>query len=199
MRMLLPLVLLVVTLSGCAFTTANVALKYETSPERKSPLSTIPPRTVALKVDDQRPAGERNRVGDKKNGFGAVTASVQSTKDVSAVVRDALKAELENNGHTVTDGTTRADATLVAALKRCWSDISIKFWEVVLVGTVAADVAVDGGAGGRGSSPLPVTATYEEGFQVVTDSRFETVLNRALAEFVRNFSRDPAVLEALKK
>jgi hypothetical protein len=43
-----------------------------------------------------------------------------------------------------------------------------------------------------------VTATYEEGFPVVTESRFDTVLNNALAEFVRNFSRDPAILDALK-
>ena len=73
-RAITPLALLAATLGGCAFTTGHVDLRYEPAPDRKSPLSTIPPRVVTVKVEDARPATERDRVGDKRNNLGTVTA-----------------------------------------------------------------------------------------------------------------------------
>lgn len=193
-----PVVLLAVTLSGCAFTTAKLALDYQASPERKSPLSTVPSRTVMLSVDDQRPASERDRVGDKKNGFGMVTAQVLSTKDVRSVVLDALRSEFANNGHVIAGATDRADVTVTTTLKRYWSNLAIKFWDVELTGILAADVAV-ARVGGAGSAVVrPLTATQQEGFVMITDDSFAVVLNKALAEFVRYVARDPELLDALK-
>ena len=48
--------------SGCAFTTAHLTLDYQPTPDRKSPLSTIPPRVVALNMIDLAREVEINRV-----------------------------------------------------------------------------------------------------------------------------------------
>ena len=197
-RALIPLALVAAMLGGCAFTTSHVDLRYEPAPDRKSPLSTIPPRVVTVKVEDARPAAERDRVGDKRNNLGTITASVLSTRDVGGVVRDALKAELRNNGHTVVEPGASSDVAVVAVLRRYWGETRLKFSEVTVIGTVAADVAIDGGAGGGGSPARPLLVTHEEGFKIMTEGRFEKALNAALTEFVRIFARDPAVLGALR-
>jgi len=41
-------------------------------------------------------------------------------------------------------------------------------------------------------------ASVQEGVIMATGGAFERVLNMTLAEFIRSFSRDPAVLEALR-
>ena len=197
-RVVLLFAMLAMTTSGCAFSTANLALSYEASAERKSPLSTIPPRTVLLTVDDQRPGAERDRVGDKKNGFGMVTAKVQSTKDVKSVVLDALRSELANNGHVVAGPTDRADVNITTTLKRYWSNLVIGFWDVEVTGIMAADVAVTPPGATAPAIVRPLTATQQEGFVIVTDGAYEAVLNKTLAEFVRNLARDPDFLTALK-
>jgi hypothetical protein len=194
----LVLLLLAAALPGCAFTTGHVALRYEPSPERKSPLSTIPPRTVAVTVEDRRPAAERDRVGDKRNNLGMVTAPVLSTSDVGGVVRDALKVELRNNGHAVVEPGRPASVSVLAVLKRYWGETSLTFSQVTVVGTVAVDIAIDGGSGG-GSAARSLLVTHEEGFKIMTEGRFERALNNALAEFIRIFARDPAVLDALER
>lgn len=112
-----------VFLSGCALTDAHIDLAYLPEPEKKSPLGTISPMRVALQVEDQRPPGERQWVGNKRNGFGMVTAWVRSNKEVTAIVQDALKNELIYNGHKVVDAKEApSDVGILVGLKRYWSD-----------------------------------------------------------------------------
>jgi uncharacterized lipoprotein YajG len=183
--------------SGCAFTTARLTLDYQPTPGKKSPLSTIPPRVVALTVNDERPADERDRVGDKKNNLGMVTAPVQSTKDVSAVIFDALKVEFENNGHTVTTPTNHSDVIVTATLKRYWGDTSMRF-DIQMTGIIDAEIVVTSVQNRSAAVSRPLATTFREGAMMGGDGAFDSVLNKTLAEFVRNFSREPTLLDALR-
>ena len=184
--------------SGCAFTTARLALDYQPAPGKKSPLSAIPPRVVALTVNDERPADERDRVGNKKNSLGMVTAPVQSTKDVSAVIFDALKLEFENNGHTVKSQSNQPDVIVSTTVKRYWGNSSMRMFDIEMTGIIDADIVVASAQNRSAAGSRPLTTTFREGAFMGGDGAFDSVLNKTLAEFVRNFSRDPTLLEALR-
>jgi hypothetical protein len=45
----------------------------------------------------------------------------------------------------------------------------------------------------------PHNSRFRESRQIATEGAYESVLNGALAEFVRGLSRDPGLLESLKE
>lgn len=195
---ILPLLFLI-ALSGCAFSTAHVKLDYAPEAGKKSPLSAISPLMISILVEDQRVLSERDRVGDKKNGYGSVTAEVLSDKEPTTILYNALKAECENNAHRIVkseDG--KADAVIKIALTRYWSDIVIHFFDIEMIGMLDTEIAISNGTDKNPLASKPLNSTYRESRQIVLDSAFESVLNGALLEFIRSFSRDPSVLEALR-
>ena len=195
---ILPLFLLA-ALSGCAFSAAHVSPNYTPEAEKKSPLSTISPLAISILVEDQRSPDERDRVGDKKNNYGSVTAKVLSDKEPTTILYEALKAECENNAHRIIkpeDG--KADALIKIGLKRYWSDFAIHFFDIEMKGMLDTDIAILNGADQNQLASKPLNGTYRESRQMAFDGAFEDALKGALLEFIRSFSRDPSVLEALK-
>jgi hypothetical protein len=188
---------LLISLPGCAFSTAHVNPTYTPETGKKTPLSTITPMTISLEVEDQRAPGERDRVGDKKNNFGSVTAKVIPDQDPTTVIYDALKAEFENNSHTVIkkdDG--QSDALVTIVLRKYWSDFAIHFFDVEMKGTMDTDIAITKDKDELAAKPL--NATYRESRQMVLDSAFESALRGVLSEYIRSFARDPNLIEALR-
>lgn len=189
------LFVLAATVSGCA---AHVNLAYRPEARQKSPLSTIKPLGVAIQIDDQRDPNERDRVGDRKNGFGMVMASVKADQDVTLALREALKTELENNGHNVRPlQDANLNAIVHVILKKYWSDANMRFLEIQMVGTINGDVEI---LNSKNEQLVlkPMSGTYMESRQYAGDDAFESALNGALLEFIRNFARDPNIINALK-
>ena len=188
-----------IALTGCAMRTDHVNPVYTPESGKKSPLSTINPLTISLQVEDQRPADEQDRVGDKKNPFGFVLAKVVSDKDPTAILYDALKAELENNAHRIVKSEEgKADALIKIALKRYWSGYTVHFFDVEMRGTLDTDIAILNGIHQNQFVSKPFNSTYRESRQIALDEAFESALKGALLEFVRSFSRDPNFLDALR-
>jgi uncharacterized lipoprotein YajG len=186
-----------VLLSGCAFTTAHVNLSY--SPDSKSPLMTIETKRVALQVEDHRPPEEKDKIGNKKNGFGMVTASVQSNKEVTAVLYDSLKNELENNGHKIVNSKDDSyDIFINVLLNKYWCDAKPHFFDVEMIGIVSAQISIQDPRNAEVVLSKSITGTSRESRQIATDGNYESVLNGALAEFVRHFSRDNDILKAIR-
>jgi len=194
---------LVLLASGCAFSTPHVYLDYQPDPTAANPLSEIKPMSIALQVEDKRAPSERDRVGDKINGYGSVTAKVLTDKDVAAIINDAFTAELEHDGHKVVTAVDQnsppADATIHVAVTRCWSESKVHFWDIEMVGTIAADLEVSGGPTNAVPLTRSLAGTYRVSRQIVTDKDFEKILNRALVEFMHNFVLDPAISSALRQ
>ena len=185
-------------LPACALTTANVDLAY--MPKSKSPLITIKPMMIALQIEDKRNQEERDRVGNKKNNLGMVTAPVKAKKEVTLVLYDALKNEINNNGHkTVDKKEDNYDAFIRVLLKKYWSDTKVHFWDIEMIGTINANISILNPQNGSVLFSKALNSTFRESKIMATDEAFKSVLNGALVEFVRSFSRDTAVLKALKK
>jgi hypothetical protein len=194
------LVLAVMLASGCALTTANLDLSYKPEPGSKSPLSTIKPVTFLLQVEDKRVAAEQGRVGDKRNGFGAVTAPILSNVPPKDILYAALKTELVDSGHLVVDANAdSSDAILTVDLNRYWCDSRIHFWDIEVIGILNTDIVLRKPKDDTILFSQPHNCTFRESRQIATESVFESVLNGALSDFVRGLSRDPGFLDGLRK
>lgn len=189
----------VVILPGCALTKANVNLAYVPDESKKSPLSTLKPMTLDLQLEDLRKVSDPKQVGNKRNGFNMITAQVESEKEVKKIFQDALKKELVNNGIKVVDKKeSSSDAVVHVGLKKYWGDVRIHFFDVEMIGTVDADVSIRNPRNNSVLVSRPINGTFRESQQIVVDEDYESVLNGALAEFIRNLSRDPGILKALQ-
>jgi len=155
--------------------------------------------TIGLQVEDQREVDKRDRVGDKKNNLGMVTAKVKSNKEVTVVLHDALKNELENNGHKVVNmNELPLDLIISVRLKRYWSDGRIHFFDVEMIAAIDTDITIHSPRNDSIVALKPINGAFRESWQIALDGAFQSALNGALAEFVRNFSRDPDVLKAFE-
>src|SRR5580692_8962239 len=91
---------MVVLAQGCAFTTARLNVAARPATDLKGPLSQLP----ATKFDLQALADERSdkaRIGWKKNGYGSNTADILTTRPVTEIVAEAIRAGLQQNGQSV--------------------------------------------------------------------------------------------------
>lgn len=213
-----------IVFSGC--TTLHVNLAYVPEESRKSPLGTLKPMEVAIQIQDQRYQKDERWVGADRRGIGGdMYHEIKADKNVTTVLYDGLKRELERNGHRVVDEKDPAEWTVHVGLRKYWSEQGRDPWKLEeLIGTIIADITLREGRNGDSAiltKPIEsvfivsnhllrripwIIATGLVSFgisapfhirSVIKDSH-QQALNGALAEFVRHFSRDPRILEALR-
>jgi uncharacterized lipoprotein YajG len=179
-------------LVGCASPNGRVNPTY--TPDKKSALSTLKPLTVLLQLEDQRPPEERAQVGKRGKG------KILSSKDAPLVLRDALKAEFEQNGHRVVGAPPdTADASVKVQLKRFFSDFKLHLMNGEVIATIVTDVTVNRPPQKCIVDALPLNTTFHKAFAFAgKDSVYEAAINEALAEYVRSFSIDLKITEALQ-
>lgn len=192
---LLYIILLSLSIGGCAFTQANLNVGYDEAKASKGPLSSIPSRQLAIgEFKDVRP--ERDKIGYKRNGYGMKTADIVTQKPVAEIVCQAVSAEFSKNGHFTNAKTP--DLILAGQVTTFWFDMQLNFWSVEFMGTVAADLTVTNGQTG---APL-LTRTYQGHFNEKSmgglDATWERVMNTALASMIEEMSTDTKLLEVLR-
>ena len=186
-------------LAGCTLIEGRIDIAYRVETERNSPLSMIDPLIVYVELLDQREVNDPLLIGYKKGGFGNVLASVKSKQEVSGVVRQALEAELRNNGHGIAlDSAAQRNATLIVRLKQFWTEPFVKIFDVQVQASLNADIEVVDSSARRITSRT-IVGTQIESWQLGIDQAYDSVLNGALRGFVRNVARDPSLLKALRQ
>src|SRR3989338_11527528 len=98
----LTAILLVIWTSGCAFGTRHLTLGYEKGTVSK-PQNNIMIYVKSF-VDDRL---DKEVCGRVRNGWGLECAKIVSNTDISEWVTNAMKAELNNLGYTVTNYDTK--------------------------------------------------------------------------------------------
>ena len=197
--LLLPVLLLVcMTNTGCLLLNAEINPSYTADPSQTSRLKTLQPMTVALLIEDLRTSDERESVGQRRNGYGGVSAKVISGRPVTSIFYDALSAELNNNGHTVisepSDATSR---TVKVGVKRFWTENQMNFLDITMSATVDADIVIQDRNAPVTTMKRSITGTADESRQFAGESAYQDALNTALHEFVRSFARDSEIIKAL--
>jgi uncharacterized lipoprotein YajG len=196
--LLMPVLLLVcMTNTGCLLLNAEINPSYTADPLQTSRLKTLQPMTVALLIEDLRTSDERECVGQRRNGYGGVSAKVISGRPVTSIFYDALSAELNNNGHTVisepSDATSR---TVKVGVKRFWTENQMNFFDITMSATVDAEVVIQDRNAPATTMKRSITGTADESRQFAGESAYQDALNTALHEFVRSFARDSEIIKA---
>lgn len=62
---------------------------------------------VAVAVEDAR-TEDRTRISNKVNGYGMEMAAIRAGREVTAIIKDAMEAELRSRGFTVGQGGAQA-------------------------------------------------------------------------------------------
>lgn len=186
--------------SGCISTKSQLDLEYRPESGAKSPLSTIQPLVLSIRIDDHRDNNERDRVGTRFKG-GLLETPITANRDVILVLTDALTKELENNGHHVRlRKEANVDSGFHFRLKRYWccdvrllgSQLGSRHWAAMLNGDVEILNA-------RNEHLLskPISGTYVRAVDAQI-AEYEPMLNGVLSEFIRSLARDPGIIDALR-
>ena len=199
-RLSFAVFLLLSTLWGCTTMRADLDLGYQPEPTANSPLSSLAPMTVQLRVEDKRVFEEKNRVGNKENKFSMIPAPILSNREPPAVLYDALKAELMNNGHKVIGSPeSSADVVLAVTLQRYWIDTGKHLGDLELIGTLNTHLLLRDPRKKIVLLAQPHNSTQSRIRVRTTEGILQNLLNSVLAEYITTFSRDPNILEALQK
>lgn len=189
------LALFVLVSGGCAFTQANLNVKYDSEAARVGPLASIRPVTIDLQeFVDKRP--EKSKIGYKRNGFGQKTADIVTMKPIPQIVKEALTTEFIKNGHIVS--ATGNSLAISGEITSFWVEFQINFATVEFMGTVGINLnLVDAGSGAVLYSQS-YQGYYDESALGGLEGTWERVMNTALERMVRDVSTDPKLIEILK-
>ncbi len=189
------LALFMLVSGGCAFTRANLNVKYDSEAARVGPLASVRPVTIDLQeFVDKRP--ERFKIGYKRNGFGQNTADIVTTKPVSQIVKEALMTEFIKNGHIVT--ATGNSLVISGEITSFWFEIQVNFATLEFMGTVGVNLNVVDPDSGAVLYSQSYQGYYDESALGGLEGTWEHVMNTALERMVRDVSTDPKLLEILK-
>jgi hypothetical protein len=182
------------SLTACAFGDAKLKVAYDPAAAKAGVLSEAPSATIDLKdVEDARV--EKPQIGYKRNGFGMKTADIFSERPAPEIVKEALAATLEKNGHKT--GDSRYAVT--TKLNKFWFDYKTGLVTVEFYGSVQAEISVVDQQTG--------TAIYTETFDGYHSRKqggglsktWTLVMNEALADLVNKVNLSPAFKDALSQ
>lgn len=175
------------SLSACAFVGREAKLRYPPLQEGQA-VAPAPPApapdapAVAVVVTDGRP-DPRNRVGNVRNGFGMVTASVTTADDVAGWIKGALESELQAHGLRVVP-SAGGGASLAAQVAKVECDAFFEYGASVMLSTqlTTGGAAIHSGSyTGQGSAGTNWSATEES---------FSLSLSLALRDAARQIAAD---------
>lgn len=131
--------------TACATGTTNLSLGLTPDTVRTGLLSEVEGTTLTIaSVDDEREAALRNRIGDKRNGYGMVMGEVGTDEPVVDIVKDTVVQTFEANGHDVAEeGGLQVDIDV----NRFWFDYKTGLVTVEFFGDIQIDLTVTTAAG----------------------------------------------------
>jgi hypothetical protein len=187
------LLLMVVLAQGCAFTTARLNVAARPATDLKGPLSQLP----ATKFDLQALADERSdkaRIGWKKNGYGSNTADILTTRPVTEIVAEAIRAGLQQNGQSV---SVPGDITISGSLTRFWFEVKPNFWTVEFTGNVECDLQFTR-TGTQQVYKSRYSGTYTKKTGGGLDATWTEVMDASVEKLVEDIVFDANLIEALQ-
>lgn len=180
------------SLSACAFGDAKLKVAFDPATAKAGVLSEAPPTTVDLKdVDDARV--EKPQIGYKRNGFGMKTADILSERPAPEIVKEALAAALETNGHSL--GESRY--AVKTKLNKFWFDAKTGLVTVEFYGSVQAEVSVVDQETGSAIYTELFDGYHSEKTGGGLSKTWTRVMNAALSDLVNKVNLSPAFKDAL--
>ena len=190
MRRALLLFGVLLAAGGCA-SGVGLDIGYPTSGINRAMLASTPPRNVTIApVTDRR---RETRIGTEPES----KKDIVTRRPVGDIVRDALAAELDANGHRPTSG--RADVVLGADVEEFRVDIVAGHAGTQYVGKVVIALAVtDGHTGHRLLDRRYVGIKRLQG-EADSESATREAMDTALARAMHDLATDPDLVRAFAR
>jgi len=147
-------------------------------------------RPVAVTAEDMR-TQDRTKIGNKTNGYGMEMAAIRADRAVTAIVQDALEAELKSRGFTIGGGGANA----IVAVNRFYAsfqapeaagDVKLHVSLILPGGTKIYDREIDA----MGTEP---------GIFWAVGSNAAAMLSDGMGKAFDTLFSDPSFLAALEK
>lgn len=183
-----------ISLSACAFGDETLKLAYDAESAKAGVLSEAASATVDVKdVDDARV--EKNVIGYKRNGFGAKTADILSERPAPELVKEALIATLEENGHKVDAAQDRF--AVKTKLNNFWFDYKTGLVTVEFFGSIQAEISVIDQQTGQTVYTELFDGYHSEKTGGGLSKTWTRIMNAALADLVNKVNLSPGFKDAL--
>jgi Uncharacterized lipoprotein len=188
------LLLAVVLIQGCAFTTARLNIAARPNTDFKGPLSQVAPTQFDVQaLSDSRQ--DKARIGWKKNGYGKNTADILSTRPVTDVVAEALRAGLQQNGHAI---AVPGNIIISGSVTRFWFEFKPNFWTIEFTGNVECDLQFTI-AGSQEVYKSRYSGTYTKKTGGGMEATWTEVMDASVEKLVEDIVFDANLIEALNK
>lgn len=186
-------------MAGCSSVHTKTA-KVQYAPQRQGGLASIKPKTIAIRVNDERPVEERDCVLRYRASSIDPTWVFVTKQPVPDLVREAVKKEFELNGHrVVSDPNVKPDASITVGLKRLFATVVLGARS--MVADVNADIAIARTGGSPPPDPIFVSGNFKKTYNAifaVISADPSNELSGALAEFIHNLTLESRLLDALQ-
>jgi len=183
-------------MSACAAGTTDLTLGLVDTDLKEGVIAEADSKAINLTVTDGR--DQTDRIGDKRNGYGAVMGSIGTTEPVTDIVGDTITKTFTSNGHTVVD-ENGGGLNVEAEVKRFWFDYKTGLVTVEFFGDVQVAMTVKE----PGSDEVLFEETFKGYYSDKTggglSKTWTRVMNAALNEFSRELSLSDELLEALEE
>lgn len=188
------LALLIVWLSGCAFTQEKIDLSY--NPQLGiSEIANAKNVIVSVKINDVR-QDKSNKVSSKKNGYGVELAPIIVNEDVTLIIKQAIEQELKIRGFSVGN---KAFVEIVADLTRFWNDFKSGFFVGNAVADLNMTILVKSNNEGILYTRQIVAQGIEPNIQLANGDNARLALNRALGNGIKILFEDQVFINSLLK
>ena len=183
-------VLLSVALSGCAFTPDRINLEYV---PQSNVQATDAARGIRVDVTVKDVRTQTDRVGAK--GVANQAAAIISNQDVTAVVKQAIDAELVQRGYALAPGNVRIACDL-SNFSATWQ---VGFWSGSAHGSCQLSVKIKDKEGELVFSEIVAGEATEKGIQVTSGDNAKVVLERALQDAMKKLFEMPDFFHSISK
>lgn len=188
------------SLSACALGASNVTLaKSQNYLVKPALLTEAPSRKIAItQVTDAREEATRDRIGDKRNGYGMVMGTIVSTEPVTDTVKKVIADTFTANKHTVVADPAAANLKVEAVVNKFWFDYKTGLIDVEFFADVQTRLSVKDAAG---------TEVFAKDFKGYASEKtmggledlWARVIDSALADLSREISLSMDLKAALEK
>jgi Uncharacterized lipoprotein len=189
------LLAVVVLVQGCAFTTARLNIAARPDTNFKGPMSQVAPMKFDIKpLEDAR--SDKARIGWKRNGFGQNTADILSTRPVTELVAEGIRAGLKQNGQSA---GIPSDINISGSVTRFWFEVKPNFWTIEFNGNVECDLEFVSNRTNAVIYKSRYSGTYTKKTGGGLEATWTEVMDASIEKLVEDIVFDANLIEALNK
>ena len=196
-RNLLAIFGMAAILGACATGTTDISMAMNDDIAKAGLLSEAPATVVTITATDAREDEKRDRIGDKRNGYGMVMGKIGTTEPVESVVQRVVNETFSANGHTVSKSADEGGLSIETEVTNFWFDYKTGLVTVEFFGDIQVLLKV--------IDPATETVIYEEKFKGYHSEKtggglsktWTKVMDAALQDLSREIGMSMGLMEAL--